>query len=188
MTNNDKDKKIEALEKMFGTRDEFKLSGDKANTKKQNVSPEPLKEESNQEDSTENVQDFELKDDIILPTPTKKIEEEFQEKDEPEEKIKIEPSKNFPLEKLKENLKPEVKEVIKKLENVVPKESVSKLINIMENNKNILFDEKVTNVFNGLSSSEASLLGKKLAEWDVPKEASEVNASVILAWLNKTKK
>jgi len=59
---------------------------------------------------------------------------------------------------------------------------------IMEKNKNIIFDEKVTTVFNNLSSGEASLLGKKLAEWDIPKEASEVNASVILAWLNKTKK
>ena len=92
------------------------------------------------------------------------------------------------MEKLKENLRPEIKEMVKKLESTVPKESVDKLINVMETNKNIIFDSSVTNVFDGLSAGEASLLGKKLAEWEVPKEASEINASVIVAWLNKTKK
>lgn len=187
MSNDEKNKKIEALEKMFGTKDELKLSAEK-NNKKQTSSNEAIKEEVKPEEKETTAEDFELKNEVILPTPKKSVESEIEDKDDVQENIKIEPSKNFPLEKIKENLKPEVKEVLKKLEGVVPKESVAKLINVMENNKNIIFDEKVTNVFNGLSSGEASLLGKKLAEWDVPKEASEINASVILAWLNKTKK
>jgi hypothetical protein len=184
MSADEKNKRIEALEKMFGTKDELKLSGDNPNVKKQQDIP--IQEEP---------KEIELKDDIILPEPRKKKVKEEQEVakselDDYDKDIisKITPSKDFPLEKIKENLKPEVREVMKKLEGIVPKESVTKLINVMEKNKNIIFDEKVTTVFNNLSSGEASLLGKKLAEWDVPKEASEVNASVILAWLNKTKK
>lgn len=181
MSNDEKNKKIEALEKMFAPKDELKLSGEKKNVKKQ------------QDFDVKEEKEIELKDDLILPEPEKKVKEE-KKVEEPapklEEKVQQQSPtpKNFPLEKLKENLRPEIKEVIKKLEASVPKESVDKLINVMETNKNIIFDQKVTNVFNGLSAGEASLLSKKLAEWDIPKEASEVNASVIVAWLNKTKK
>lgn len=185
MSNDEKSKKIEALEKMFGPKDELKLSGDKPNVKKQQEMPTQ---------EVEKPKELELKEEIILPEPTAKEKKETLKQevdnDEYDKSItsKITPSKEFPLNKLKENLKPEVKDVIKKIEGVVPKESVAKLINVMENNKNVIFDEKVTSVFNSLSAGEASLLGKKLAEWDIPKEASEVNASVILAWLSKTKK
>ncbi|MFN8576279.1 MAG: hypothetical protein U0354_05435 [Candidatus Sericytochromatia bacterium] len=184
MSNDEKNKKIEALEKMFGTKDELKLSGDKPNVKKQQEIPPP---------ETEQPKELELKEEFKLPEQPKEKKEPVKQEvdnDEYDKSItsKITPSKDFPLNKLKENLKPEVKDVIKKLEGVVTKESVTKLINVMENNKNVIFDEKVTTVFNNLSAGEASLLGKKLAEWDIPKEASEVNASVILAWLNKTKK
>lgn len=180
MSNDEKNKKIEALEKMFAPKDEFKPSTDKKVVKKvPDTTPEP------------EARDIELQNDVILPDlePKKVVEEIKTEKEfEPETKAPSSNPKNFPLEKLKHNLKPEVKDMLKKIENTVPKESVDKLINVMENNKNIIFDSNVTKVFDGLSSSEASLLSKKLAEWDIPKEASEVNASVIVAWLNKTKK
>ena len=183
MSNEEKDKKIEALEKIFANKDELKLSADKKNVKKaQSIDPPEVE--------TDKVK--ELKNDVILPDKEEKIKEK-KVKEETSEEVKSSqtsttPAKNFPLEKIKENLKPEIKELIRKLETTVPKESVDKLINVMETNKNIIFDSKVTNVFDGLSAGEASLLGKKLAEWDIPKEASEINASVIVAWLNKTKK
>lgn len=176
MSNDEKNKKIEALEKMFAPKDEFKPSSDKKVVKK---APDVISEPE--------PRDIELKNDVRLPDlePKKVIEEVKPEKEvQPETKTPSSSPKNFPLEKLKENVRPEVKEVL----NTVPKESVDKLINVMENNKNIIFDSSVTKVFDGLSSGEASLLSKKLAEWDIPKEASEVNASVIVAWLNKTKK
>lgn len=97
-------------------------------------------------------------------------------------------SKNFPLEKIKENLKPELKESLKKLEKNIPKETVDKLVNIMESDKNIIFNSEVTNVFENMSTSDASTLAKKLSDWSLPGEASNLNASVIIAWLNKTKK
>jgi hypothetical protein len=97
-------------------------------------------------------------------------------------------SKNFPLDKIKENLKPELKESLKKLEKNIPKETVDKLVNIMESDKNIIFNSEVTNVFENMSTSDASTLAKKLSDWSLPGEASNLNASVIIAWLNKTKK
>ncbi|MFN4152296.1 MAG: hypothetical protein ACK4IX_15245 [Candidatus Sericytochromatia bacterium] len=96
--------------------------------------------------------------------------------------------KNFPLEKIKENLNPELKESLKKLEKNIPKETVDKLVNIMESDKNIIFNSEVTNVFENMSTSDASTLAKKLSDWSLPGEASNLNASVIIAWLNKTKK
>ncbi len=177
MSDDEKSKKIESLEKMFGTKDELKISGEKKIIKKEPVIAEtPNKEIELQEGLFPDLEE--------KPKP-KKVKEEL---DEPKVQQNTQPSKNFPLEKIKENLKPEIKEIIKKLEATVPKESVDKLINVMEKNKNVIFDSNVTNVFNGLSAGEASLMTKKLSEWEVPKEASEINASVIVAWLNKTKK
>ena len=90
--------------------------------------------------------------------------------------------------KIKENLKPELKESLKKLEKNISKETVDKLVNIMESDKNIIFNSEVTNVFENMSTSDASTLAKKLSDWSLPGEASNLNASVIIAWLNKTKK
>lgn len=102
--------------------------------------------------------------------------------------VKIVKAKDFPLEKIKENLNPETKAVISKLEAKVSKKEVDSLVKNMEENKAMVFENEVVDTFEALSNSDVKTLSKKLDEWSVPKEASDLNATVILAWLNKTKK
>jgi hypothetical protein len=173
-----KKKKLEALEKMFGPK-ETKKSPPEESTKDKISLADALKSQP---------------ETVKTPEPAKEAPREVSEvkplpEEEPEKKeIKTGSAKSFPLEKIKENLNPEMKETLKKISSTVPKESVNKLINTMETNKDIVFDKGVTNVFADLDPVEASILSKKMAEWDVPPEASDVNASVIIAWMNKTKK
>lgn len=102
--------------------------------------------------------------------------------------VKIVKAKDFPLEKIKENLNPETKAIISKLEAKVSKKEVDSLVRNMEENKAMVFENEVVDTFEALSNSDVKTLSKKLDEWSVPKEASDLNATVILAWLNKTKK
>lgn len=102
--------------------------------------------------------------------------------------VKIVKAKDFPLEKIKENLNPETKAIISKLEAKVSKKEVDSLVKNMEENKAMVFENEVVDTFEALSNSDVKTLSKKLDEWSVPKEASDLNATVILAWLNKTKK
>lgn len=181
-----KDKRVDAL------LDSFNFSGSKK--KEETASAEGLVDKfvkSKAKETKEDLpNDFQLREEIIgEPKEAKKevAEKVVQEKTvEPE--VSKTPQKNFPLEKLKENLKPEVKAALKGIEKSVSKESVDKLLTTMEKEKNIIFDSKVSDVFENLSGADAAALSKKIAEWEVPKEAGEVNASVIMAWLNKTKK
>ncbi|MFN8671927.1 MAG: hypothetical protein U0457_07575 [Candidatus Sericytochromatia bacterium] len=132
---------------------------------------------------------------VPLPSPEKKSEPKQEVKEEVKAQetaksndVKMTKAKDFPLEKIKENLNPELKEVVKKLETKVSKEEIKELVTNMEKNKDVIFQNNGVNVFENLSLSDSSNLAKKLDEWNVPKEASELNASVILAWLNKNKK
>jgi hypothetical protein len=172
-----KSKKIEALEKMFGPKDTKKPSPED-NTKEKVSLADSLKSQPAPEKTPEPVKANEVK-----TAPLPEIENEA-----PKKEVKTGSAKSFPLEKIKENLNPEMKDTLKKISNTVSKESVNKLINTMEANKDIVFDKSVTNVFADLDPVEANILSKKMAEWDVPPEASDVNASVIIAWMNKTKK
>lgn len=181
-----KDKRVDAL------LDSFNFSGSKK--KEETSSAEGLVDKfvkaKSKETKDDLPNDFQLREEII--SDPKEVKKEVAEKVVQEKTIEPEvsktPQKNFPLEKLKENLKPEVKAALKGIEKSVSKESVDKLLTTMEKEKNIIFDSKVSDVFENLSGADAAALSKKIAEWEVPKEAGEVNASVIMAWLNKTKK
>jgi len=177
----EKGKRIEALEKMFGPKETKKPSDDNKSSMSDLFMSEALKSETPAEPKAEPEKPAEP---VIRKEPPPVV----NEGPEPKKDTKAGTTKNFPLEKIKENLKPELRETLKKIANTVPKESINKLINTMESNKDIVFDKGVTNVFANLDAVEAGILGKKMDEWNVPQEASEVNASVIMAWLNKTKK
>lgn len=180
MTDDENKKKIESLEKamnMFG--------GPKA--KETKAKSEAPKKQEVQIHETQPIEP-EIKDKFVEKFIPEAEQEDEEIEDIPVKKENKSPSKSFPLEKLKENLKPEIKEAFKKAVDDIPKETVTKLMEYMESGKNQVFDSKVTDVFDNLSPAEASLLSKKMAEWDIPQEASEINASVIVAWLNKTKK
>lgn len=102
--------------------------------------------------------------------------------------VKITKSKDFPLEKIRDNLNAETKVALSKVESSVSKKEVASLVKNMEENKSMIFENKVVDTFESLSNADVKALSKKLDEWSVPKEASDLNATVILAWLNKTKK
>ncbi len=137
---------------------------------------------------------------VDLPEPNKKSEEvkeievesksteKAKEETLPVKEVKMTKGTDFPLDKIKQNLNPELKEVMKKVDSKVSKQEVASLINTMEKNKDVIFENTGVNVFDKLSLADSSTLSKKLDEWNIPKEASDLNASVILAWLNKNKK
>lgn len=138
--------------------------------------------------------------DLDLPEPSIKTEEKKEieivekatektkEDSAPVKEVKMTKGTDFPLDKIKQNLNPELKEVMKKVDSKVSKQEVASLINTMEKKKDVIFENTGVNVFDKLSLTDSSTLSKKLDEWNVPKEASDLNASVILAWLNKNKK
>jgi hypothetical protein len=193
MSEEDKKKKIESVEKalnMFISKDS-KTDNSKGDIQK----AEKVKQTGNLEESKAEFSPVQFSHEEPKPEPIKEIKGIIEEELIPEveavskkESASSGSKKTFPLEKLRENLNPELKEAIQKLSGTIPKASVNKLLNEMETNSNIIFNSNITPVFENLSSEDAKILSKKLAEWDIPQDASEINASVILAWLNKTKK
>lgn len=126
-----------------------------------------------------------VEDDIVVEDDSTQPEDVVTPK---AKEVKITKSKDFPLNKIRENLNPETNAVISKIESKVSKKEVASLVKNMEDNKSMIFENKVADPFESLSNSDVKALSKKLDEWSVPKEASDLNATVILAWLNKTKK
>ncbi len=193
MSDEDKKKKIESVEKALN----MFISKDSKNKNEDIQKTEKPKQTGNLEEPKAEFHPVEVSHEIKKPEPVKEV---IEEKPAPAPAIEIEEpiskkesassgtKKTFPLEKLRENLNPELKEAIQKLSGTIPKASVNKLLNEMETNSNLIFNKNITPVFENLSSEDAKILSKKLAEWDIPQDASEINASVIIAWLNKTKR
>lgn len=190
-----KDKRIDALLDSFNFTGSQKQESKSLSEKAVDKFVKSSKKEEETEQPQDETEDFES---LSFPDSKESKEEKVEVTNtttthstknvSPEPEVKSSSGKSFPLDKIKENLKPELKETLKKLEKNIPKETVDKLVNIMESDKNIIFNSEVTNVFENLSTSDASTLAKKLSDWSLPGEASNLNASVIIAWLNKTKK
>jgi hypothetical protein len=85
-----------------------------------------------------------------------------------------------------EELSPEIKKTMKDLIKSIPKEEVKQLLNEMQAKKEILFDKENKSAFGKLNEADQNILIEKMAEWEVPDELSNLNASVILSWLNNT--
>ncbi|GIW21998.1 MAG: hypothetical protein KatS3mg068_1005 [Candidatus Sericytochromatia bacterium] len=97
-------------------------------------------------------------------------------------------NKEINLKDIKNNLNQEVKTLLSNISSSIPKETVNKLLKDIENNKEIIFDKKIVNIFPSLNQNEVDLINKKMEEWNIPKEAQELNAEVIIAWLKNSKK
>ncbi len=86
-----------------------------------------------------------------------------------------------------DELSEETKAKIKNLFKPAMKEELKNLIQNVDSQKEIMFDTKnEKSAFGKLSSKDQDVLKEKMAEWNVPQELSNLNASVILSWLNKT--
>jgi len=83
-----------------------------------------------------------------------------------------------------EDLKPEARQIVEKILAVIPKEQVEELIVQVKNNKKVILDNK-QQALGDLSEKDKTILMKKFDEWDVPTPISEMNATVILSWLDK---
>lgn len=86
-----------------------------------------------------------------------------------------------------DELSAETQAKIKNLFKPEMKEELKNLIQNVDSQKEIMFDTKnEKSAFGKLSSKDQDVLKEKMAEWNVPQELSNLNASVILSWLNKT--
>jgi hypothetical protein len=85
-----------------------------------------------------------------------------------------------------EELNPELKNTMKELFKTIPKEEVKQLLNEVHSQKEVLFDKENKSAFGKLNDKDQNILIEKMAEWNVPEELSNLNASVILSWLENT--
>lgn len=97
-------------------------------------------------------------------------------------------NKEVNLKDIRNIISSDIKESLSNSSNNVSKETINKLLNDIEKNKDLIFDKRIVNIFPTLKQSEVDMINKKMEEWNIPKEAQELNAEVIIAWLKNSKK
>lgn len=144
--------------------------------------------------------DFDKKAKQSIPEPEKPPPQQLKQepvKEPPLKKTGTSPLSSQSVQKKSESqntiksideLKPELKDNLKKALNKIPEEKINKLIKDMETQKDIIFSKDSSGAFGNLNTKEVNILMEKMNEWDLPDELSSINASVILSWLNKTSK
>jgi hypothetical protein len=121
----------------------------------------------------------------VIPEP---IPPKVEPKPEPVKAGSTTQSKSEPVKQINsiEELKPELKNTVKKLMTVIPEEKLAKLKKDMVTQREILFTREANSAFGKLNDKDQNIIMEKMAEWEVPEDLSNLNASVILSWMNNT--